>query len=174
MLNKQTRQTIAESTNGPMRTILSLQWQQPLTEKSLFSQSDQIYTLGLKIQKASSWQGKLSKINSIHIFLPNNFELIDDSFQEISNEDNLVSENSYKTYALKQGKIDELNGQCKYYQSDPEKCNQLFENGFIVAFPKFKVNSLDAGLTKDSIGAEIDYDFEAETQKTITLVKEFA
>jgi len=175
LLDKQTRQTIAESTNGPMRTILSLQWQQPLTEKSLFSPSDQTYTLGLKIQKSNVWQGKLNKINSVKIFLPNNFELIDENFKDSTSSGNVLGGgNDYRVYELKQEKIDELNGQCKYYSSEPEKCNELFERGFIVALPKFKINSLDVGLTRDSIGAEIDYDFQAETQKTITLVKEFA
>lgn len=174
-LDKSTGQTTPITTYGPMKVILSLQYNQPLTEQGPFT-GDNTYLFGLKIEKTSaSWQGRLKKINDIYINLPNNFELVDENFQEDYSNQNANLDGRFRRYKLNQGKINELNNQCiTYYNSNTvQDCIDLFERGFVIAFTKFRINSLDQSLVRDSIGAEVDYIFEAETLASITYVKSY-
>jgi len=174
-LDKNARQTIPEATYGPMQAVLGLSYSQPLTERN--SAEDDTYNLRLKIQKSSSsWLGRLSKINQVYIYLPTNFELVDENFKEVQDlsVEELAEISGSKKYRLDDEKINGLNNQCNlYYKSDPQGCKDLFERGFIITTTKFRANSLEPSLVYDFIGAEIDYDFETETFASFTLVSQF-
>jgi len=175
-LNKNTGETIPITTYGPMKLILRLDYTQPLTEQGPFT-NDNTYNIGLKIQKtSSSWFGRLNKINQVYISLPKNFRLVDENFEEVFDfsDTNYEGDTGFKKYKLNQKKIDELNNQCDLSSKISQECNDLYEQGFIIAFTKFKVEGLDQPtLLKDLIRAEADYDFQAEASSSITLVKSF-
>ena len=174
-LDKSLQQTIPTTTYGPMKVILRLDNTQPITEQGPFT-NDNTYNLGLKIQKtSSSWFGRLNKINNVYIYLPNNFELVDDDFEEAFDfKETDFSGESFKRYKLKQEKINNLNDQCKNYRLSNDECDNLYDQGFVIAFTKFRINNLDSPtLTRDFIRAEVDYDFQAEALTTVTLVRTF-
>ncbi len=176
-LDKNTGQVKPVTTYGPMEVILRLDYTQPLTEQGPFI-NDNSYSLGLKLEKTDfGWYGKLSKINNVNIYLPKNFEIIDDNFEEVFDfkEQGGFDGVSFRRYKLKQNKIDDINNQCnpQYGKFLSEDCDTLFEQGFIIAFTKFKVNNVESGLTKDFFGAEVDYDFQAQSLASVTIVKNF-
>ena len=172
-LNKITGQTTPITTYGPMKLILRLDHTQPLTEEGPFT-NDRTYNLGLRVQKTSvEWIGRLNEINNVYIYLPKNFELIDESFVEesITNEEEQV----FRKYKLNQEYINNINNQCKIYNLIGQKCDDLYDRGFIITLTKFRVNGLDnPALTRDYIRAEIEYIFQAEALTSVTLIKSLA
>ena len=177
-LNKATGEVTPTTTYGPMKLILRLDYTQPLNEQGPFS-NENTYLLGLKLEKTNSlWFGKINKINNIFINLPSNFELVDDNFESFFDFSETSSQDSgtFNRYKAKQEKINELNNQCDNYGGkDTIECADLFERGFILALTSFRINNIESPtLTKDYIGAEIDYDFQAETQTSVTLIKAIA
>ena len=177
-LNKATGEITPTTTYGPMKLILRLDYTQPLNEQGPFS-NENAYSLGLKLEKTNSlWFGRINKINNVFINLPSNFELVDNNFESFSDfgETSYQDSGMFNRYKMTQEKINELNNQCDNYGGrDTIECADLFERGFILALTNFRINNINSlALTKDYIGAEIDYDFQAETQTSVTLIKAIA
>lgn len=175
-INKNTREAISTYNYGPIRVLVNSQISQPFTEKGAFS-NDPYYDLVILIEPSTLgpvYQGKLSKINNLYLYLPNNFELAED---ELTNNFELVEDESedsefFTKYKLKQEKIKELNEQCEKYVYSPVDCESLWQRGFQLALTKFKVANLDdTDLTKNFIRAEVDYEFEAQVSKVVNIVK---
>ncbi len=181
LLDKNTKQTKSKSENGPMVISIKLDDQQPLTEDVKFS-TDETYDLGVKIQKSSyDWIGRLKQINELSIYLPKNFQLVDEKgiFREVDitndfTQTDFYGDSNFKKYQLTEEELTRLNNQCNLYFGGyiNEDCDLLFEKGFILADTKFKVANLDK-ITLDPkfIRAEVDYDFQSEAYSSFTLVR---
>lgn len=169
-LNKDTRQVASEYSNGPMRVLLNIRDSQPFTEKGPSYSSNSYYEFDLAIDKASSlYQGRLSKINTVYLYLPKNFELHDaeDRFELIESEDEV-----FNKYQMKQQYIDKLNLFCREFNLLDTECYNYWERGFIIASSSFKVASLNKDdLDKNYIRAEIDYEFQAETSQVVKIAE---
>ncbi|MEK6835833.1 MAG: hypothetical protein AABX55_02310 [Nanoarchaeota archaeon] len=175
-LNENTGEAISTYNYGPMKVLVNSQFSQPFTEKGAFVDNP-YYDLTILIETSNLgpiYQGQLNKINNVYLYLPNNFELAE---EEIANNFDIVEQVEdedlfFTRYKLKEEKINQLNDQCKNYKYDILECASLWERGFTITLTKFKVAYLEnIDLTKYFIRAEVDYEFQAETSKVITIVK---
>src|SRR3989344_501251 len=178
LLDKSTRKARSKTSNGPMVISILVGAAQPLTEDVDYS-SDDTYNLAVKIKKSSSeWFGRLNKLNNVYIYLPNNFQLVDDKGifegESLDNDDFENEEPNFKKYKLQQDEIDRLNNQCKilFGGYNNQECISLFEEGFVLIDSKFKIINLQTNLLEPNfIRVKTSYDFQAYTTTSFTIVK---
>ena len=167
-LNKETGEVHSQYTAGPMKVLVNSEFTQPFTEVGPFS-NNPYYSLAILIQKAStSYQGKLSKINNVYLYLPNNFELKEDNqFELVESEDEV-----FNKYQLKQEKIDKLNSICRDASLLDVQCQDYWDRGFTITLTNFKVSSLNKPeLDKNYIRTDVDYEFQAQTSQVVTIAE---
>jgi hypothetical protein len=168
-LNKQTGEVRSQYTQGPMKILINSGFTQPFTEAGPFL-SDSYYNLGILIEKGNSlYQGKLNKVNEVYLYLPKNFELNDkeDQFELIESEDEV-----FNKYRLKQEKINKLNSVCKDVNLLDTECLNYWERGFTIAETKFRIVSLNKeDIDTNYLRAEVEYEFQAQTSKTVKIVE---
>ena len=178
LLDENTGVATSRYNYGPMKVLVNSQISQPFTEKGAIP-GDPYYDLTIVIEGSNLgpiYQGRLSKLDNVYLYLPNNLELAGD---ELTNNFDIVEQSSdedtiFVKYKLKQEKINDLNDQCKNYGYNTAECDSLWQRGFGIVTAKFKISSLDKqDLDQKFIRAEVDYDFEAQTSTVVTILKSF-
>ena len=176
LLDENTGVAKSKYTYGPMAILVNSISSQPFTEKGEFPE-DPYYPLTILIESSNLgpiYQGRLSKLDNVYLYLPNNYELAGD---ELTNNFDIVEQSTdedtiFVKYKLKQDRIGALNDQCKTYRYNTAECDSLWQRGFEIITTKFKIASLDTqDLDQKFIRAEIDYDFEAQTSTVVTIIK---
>jgi len=150
-------------TLGPVNLALIFDETQPVTEEA-----DYRFTIGIK-KTGQEWSGRLSKVNDLFLYLPKNFELINQEPYTFIMEE---AEGDLVKYRLDKENIEGINNHCDNYNLDKDECSTYWETLAIIIPSKFKITSLeDEDLKQTVIGVEADYGFAAESFASLTIIK---
>ena len=175
-LNKDTGEIKSKYSKGPIKVLINSEYSQPFTEQGPFLR-DSYYNLRILAEQLTLSQGTLNKINNVYLYIPENFEILEDDKNDFEYDEGIsndYNEPIFKKYKLKNEMLRNINEYCDERRLSETECESYWKTGISLGKTKFKIVNLNQDeLDKYFIRAEADYDFKLETSKTISIIKSF-